>query len=64
MNLKEILKYRKKFYDKTKDYTFIPDTTNHLETTDIKIIEKQQKEVFEQFLNFYKKNVKTTINYI
>jgi len=62
-SLKEILEYRKNFYEITKDYTFKPDTTKHIETTDKKVIKRQQKEVFEQFLEFFKKEINPIISY-
>ncbi len=61
MNLKEILKYREWFYNISKDYNFIPNDKNHIETTNKKIITNQQNEIFIQFLDFFKNEVKAKI---
>jgi hypothetical protein len=55
------LNFRKRFYDNSKDYNFTPNTNSHIETTDKKIIEKQQKEIFEQFIKFFKEQIKAQI---
>jgi hypothetical protein len=55
------LNFRKSFYDSSKDYNFKPNTNSHIETTDKKIIEKQQKEIFEQFIKFFKNKINAQI---
>ena len=59
--LKEILEYRKKFYEKSYDYKFTPNTDNHIETTDKQIIKKQQNQIFQQFIDFFKNKINAKI---
>jgi shikimate kinase len=59
--LREILEYRKNFYEPTKDYTFKPKSNWHIETTDKEIIKKQQNEIFTQFLDFFKNKVNAQV---
>jgi len=51
MTLEEILNYRKEFYDKTKDYNFIPPKVDD----DIEI-RNQQGIITNAFIDFMKKN--------
>jgi hypothetical protein len=55
------LNFRKSFYDSSKDYNFKPNTNFHIETIDKKIIKKQQKEIFKQFINFFKNEINAQI---
>jgi len=59
--LRKILEERKQYYDLTKDYNFQTNIKNHIETTDPKIIQKQQEEIFNEFKIFFKNKIQAQI---
>jgi shikimate kinase len=59
--LREILEERKQYYNITKDYSFKTNIKKHIETTNPKIIKKQQEEIFEEFKIFFKNKINAQI---
>ncbi len=61
ISYEEIFNYRNSYYEISRDYEFIPNSKWHIETTDKKIISEQQNEIFKQFINFIKNDIKAKI---
>ena len=59
--LREILEYRKDYYEASYDYKFNSEIKNHIETSDLEIIKKQQNEIFDKFQNFFKNKINAKI---
>ena len=56
MTLEEILKYRKKYYDVTKDFNFNPPIFEEQENISKIEREKEKNIIFKHFMNFFKEN--------
>jgi len=59
--LREILEYRKDYYEASYDYKFNSEIKNHIEITDLEIIKKQQNEIFDKFQIFFKNKINAKI---
>jgi len=60
-SLREILEYRKDYYEISYDYKFDSEIKSHIETTDLGIIKKQQNEIFDKFQKFFKTKINAQI---
>jgi hypothetical protein len=56
MTLEEILNYRKKFYDVTKDYNFEVPLFNEDALNSKNERNRQKNIILKEFINFYKEN--------
>jgi hypothetical protein len=56
MTLEEILEYRKKYYDITKDFNFSVPYIAWFEELSNNEVMRQQNEIFNIFMAFFEKN--------